>query len=73
MSAVPTIRQLWTEQDFQEALDRQLRIRVFRNDHMVDNETHIIRFTDDTVITQSGVSELTYHPRQDSQFFELKK
>ncbi|WP_410771471.1 hypothetical protein [Fontibacillus sp. BL9] len=70
---MPTIRRLLTEQDFQEALDRQLRIRVFRNDHMVDNDTLIIRFTDETVITQTGVSELTYHSRRDSQFFELKK
>ncbi|RCX15358.1 hypothetical protein DFP94_11542 [Fontibacillus phaseoli] len=70
---MPTIRRLLTEQDFQEALDRQLRIRVFRNDHMVDNNTLIIRFTDETVITQTGVSELTYHSRRDSQFFELKK
>ncbi|WP_435924049.1 hypothetical protein [Paenibacillus sp. DYY-L-2] len=70
---MPTIRRLLTEQDFQEAVDRKLRVRVFRDEHMVDNNTVIIRFTDDTIITQSGVSELTYHPRRDSQFFELRK
>lgn len=70
---MPTIRRLLTEQDFQEAIDRQFRIRVFRNDHMVDNNTVIIRMTEDTIITQTGVSDLTYHSRRDSQFFELKK
>jgi len=70
---VPTIRRLLTEQDFQEAVDRKLSVRIFRDNHMVDSSTCIIRFTDDTVITQKGVSELTYHPRSDSQFFELRK
>ncbi|MBW4839627.1 MAG: hypothetical protein KZY74_09520 [Paenibacillaceae bacterium] len=70
---MPTLRELFTEADFQEALDRKLRIRVFRDDHMIDNGSIIIRFTDDTIITQAGVSELSYHPRRECQFFELRK
>jgi len=54
-------------------LDRKLRIRVFRDDHMIDNGSMIIRFTEDTIITQAGVDELSYHPRRECQFFELKK
>lgn len=70
---MPIIRELITEQDFQEALDRQLRIRVFQNDQLIDSGSVIIRFTDETIITQSGVSELSYHPRRECQFFELRK
>ncbi|MEF2967829.1 hypothetical protein V3851_18525 [Paenibacillus sp. M1] len=70
---MPTIRRLLTEQDFEEAINRRLRVRVFRDDHIVDNDTVIIRITEENVITQTGVSELSYHSRRDSQFFELKK
>ncbi|WP_059047175.1 hypothetical protein [Paenibacillus rubinfantis] len=70
---MPTLRELFTDLDFQEALDRKLRVRVFRNDHMIDNGSIVIRFTDETIITQAGVSELAYHPRRECQFFELRK
>lgn len=70
---MPTLRELFTDLDFQEALDRKLCIRVFRDDHMIDNGSIVIRFTDDTIITQAGVSELSYHPRRECQFFELRK
>ncbi|WP_068787302.1 hypothetical protein [Paenibacillus phocaensis] len=70
---MPTLRELFTDLDFQEALDRKLRIRVFRDDHMIDNGSIVIRFTDDTIITQAGVSELSYHPRRECQFFELRR
>lgn len=70
---MPTLRELFTDFDFQEALDRKFRIRVFRDDHMIDNGSIIIRFTDNTIITQAGVSELSYHPRRECQFFELRK
>jgi len=70
---MPTLRELFTDFDFHEALDRKFRIRVFRDDHMIDNGSIIIRFTDDTIITQAGVSELSYHPRRECQFFELRK
>ncbi|MDU4697060.1 MAG: hypothetical protein E6Y08_14700 [Paenibacillus sp.] len=70
---MPTLRELFTDLDFQEALDRKLRVRVFRDDHMIDNGSIVIRFTDETIITQAGVSELAYHPRRECQFFELRK
>ncbi|MGG6314618.1 hypothetical protein [Paenibacillus macerans] len=70
---MPITRELHTDQDFQEALDRKLRIRVFQDDHLIDNGSIVIRFTDDTIITQAGVSELSYHPRRECQFFELRK
>lgn len=70
---MPTVRKLLTEQDFQEALERQLRIRVFEGHHLVDNGTVIIRLDGDTVITQKSVSDITYHSRRDCQFFEVRK
>ncbi|USB34089.1 hypothetical protein [Paenibacillus sp. YPG26] len=69
---MPIRRPLLTEQDFQEALDHQYRIRVFQDDHLVDSGGVIIRFDDQTVIVQSGVSELAYHSRRDCQFFEIR-
>lgn len=70
---MPITRELLTDADFQEALDRKQRVRVFRDDHLIENNTHIIRFTEETIITQSGVSDITYHPRRDCQFFEIRK
>lgn len=70
---MPIVRELLTEQDFQEAMDRHLRIRVFQNDQLIDTGGIIIRFTDDTIITQSGVDDLTYHSRRECQFYELRK
>ncbi|MEK8126999.1 hypothetical protein WMW72_03650 [Paenibacillus filicis] len=66
-------RRLITDQDFQEALDSQRRIRVFKDDHVIDYGGLIIRFSDDTVVIQSGVSDLTYHSRNGCEFFEMRK
>lgn len=70
---MPINRPLLTENDLQEAMERRSKIRVFQDDHMIDSGSIIIRFTDDTVITQSSVSELSYHSRRDCQFFEMTK
>lgn len=70
---MPTIRPLFTDLDFQEAVDRKLHIRVFRDNHLVEADSFVIRFTDETIITQSRISDLTYHPRKECHFFELKK
>ncbi|GIO65948.1 hypothetical protein NYE48_11550 [Paenibacillus sp. FSL M7-1455] len=68
-----TVRELLTEADFREAEEQRLPIRVFRDDHLIDSLTYIIRFTESTVITQSDVSDLTYHSRGECQFFEIRK
>ncbi|MCM3703085.1 hypothetical protein [Paenibacillus macerans] len=70
---MPITRELFTDADLQEALDRKQRVRVFRDDHLIENNTQIIRFTEETIITQSGVSDITYHPRRECQFFEIRK
>ncbi|MGG1599392.1 hypothetical protein [Paenibacillus naphthalenovorans] len=66
-------RRLLTDQDFQEAMDRQVAVRVFQNDHILDSGGIIIRFTDTSIVTQSGVSDVTYHQRNACEFFEMKK
>lgn len=70
---MPTIRRLFTDEDFQEAVQRKLHVRIFRDDHLIEANSFVIRFTDETVITQSNVSDMTYHPRKTCSFFELKK
>lgn len=66
-------RRLTTDADFQEALERGFRMRVFKDDHIVDSGGVILRFDDNTVVIQSSVSELAYHPRHACEFFELRK
>lgn len=66
-------RRLITDQDFQEALDRQVRIRVFKDDHIVDSGGVIIRFSESTIVVQSSVSDLSYHQRDQCEFFEIRK
>ncbi|AWB43804.1 hypothetical protein DCC85_05910 [Paenibacillus sp. CAA11] len=70
---MPINRPLLTDADFEEALQRRYPIRVFQDDHMIDSGSIIIRFTEDTIITQSSVSELSYHSRRTCQFFEIRK
>lgn len=65
-------RRLLTDADFQEAMDRGRRIRVFQDDHVVDSGGVIIRFEADTVVIQSSVSDLQYYSRNRCEFFEQR-
>jgi hypothetical protein len=64
---------LLTDVDFQEAMERQARLRVFKNDHIIDTGGLIVRFDDRTIVVQAGVGDLAYHIRQECEFFELRK
>ncbi|MBE7681509.1 MULTISPECIES: hypothetical protein [Paenibacillus] len=70
---MPTNRRLETEADFQEAMELQHKIRVFKNNHQIDSGGVIIRFDSQTIVVQSSVSELAYHSRTDCEFFEIRK
>ncbi|WP_106765839.1 hypothetical protein [Paenibacillus faecalis] len=70
---MPIVRPLITDQDFQEAVDLQYKIRIFKDNHLIDSGTFVIRFTDETVVTQSEVSTLGYYKRNECDFFELRK
>ncbi|CAG7625316.1 hypothetical protein ACFQI7_03360 [Paenibacillus allorhizosphaerae] len=67
------IRKLVSDQDFQEAMERQAPIRVFQNDHVVDAGGIVIRFDEKFVVIQSGVSEIAYHSRTSCEFFSMRK
>jgi hypothetical protein len=64
-------RRLITDQDLQEAMEKQVRIRVFQDDLIVDSGGIIIRFDSATVVCQSGVSDLMYHRRDECELFEM--
>ncbi|MEW9700901.1 hypothetical protein [Paenibacillus sp. SI8] len=64
---------LVTDIDFQEAVERQANVRVFKDDHIVDSDALIVRFSDTMVVIQTRVSELTYYDRDACEFFEMKK
>jgi hypothetical protein len=66
-------RRLQTDQDFHEAMVKQVQIRVFQNEHMVDSGKIISRFDDRTVVLQAGVSHVSYHSREACEFFELMR
>lgn len=66
-------QRLVADRDFQEAMDRQAPVRVFRDDQIVDSGGVITRFTETFVVTQSGVSDVSYHSRNDCEFFEMRK
>ncbi|UVI30764.1 hypothetical protein [Paenibacillus spongiae] len=64
---------LLTDQDFNEAMERQTKLRVFQDDHVVDMGGVIVRFDDQTVVVQTGVSEISYHDRRKCEFFEMRR
>jgi hypothetical protein len=66
-------RRLLTDQDFKEAMDRQSGIRVFQNDQVVASGGIITRFDNQSVVLQAGVSDISYHQREQCEFFEMKK
>ena len=63
---------LQTDADFQEALDKEKKIRVFQDNQIIDNKAIIVRFDDQKIVTQASIGDITYHPRQDCEFFLLK-
>ncbi|CAH1217275.1 hypothetical protein PAECIP111893_04247 [Paenibacillus plantiphilus] len=66
------VRRLISDQDFNEAMERGTRLRVFKDDHIIDTGGIIIRFDDDMVAIQSSVSDISYHSRAACEFFSMK-
>lgn len=65
-------RRLNTDADFEEAMNGKRRIRVFQDNHQINNGGQIIRFDQKTIVIQSSVSDLAYHGRDECEFFEIK-
>ncbi|MEC0230387.1 hypothetical protein [Paenibacillus alba] len=66
-------QRLVTNVDFQEAMDRQAPVRIFKDDHIVDTNAIILRFSEKTIVVQTRVSDLTYYDRDACEFFEMKR
>lgn len=66
-------RRLETDQEFNEAMEKQALIRIFKDDHIIDSGVVITRFDDQTIVVQSGVSGLFYYSRTACEFFETKQ
>jgi hypothetical protein len=65
-------RRLVTNEDFEEAMERGFRLRVYKDDHIIDTGGVIVRFDDRTVVCQSSVSDVAYHERSACEFFEIR-
>lgn len=66
-------RRLETDEDFKEAMERQVHVRVFQHDYIINSGGIISKFDDTIISIQGSVSELTYHRRDQCEFFEMKK
>lgn len=66
-------RRLNTDSDFEEVIEQQQRIRVFQNNQLIDSSSLVVRFDDNLIVTQSGVSDIAYHNRKECEFFVLRK
>ena len=66
-------RRLLTDQDFAEAMELQMGIRVFKDNYIVDSGGVIIQFNEKTVVLQAGVGDLSYLSREACEFFGIKK
>ncbi|CAM3619399.1 hypothetical protein [Marinicrinis lubricantis] len=66
-------QKLVTDADLDEAMEREARIRVFQDDHMVGTGGTIVRYTEDMVVIQNSVSDVTYYRRDECEFFEMRK
>ncbi|MCA0757384.1 hypothetical protein KP806_20200 [Paenibacillus sp. N4] len=66
-------RRLGSDRDFEEMIEKQLRIRVFQNNQIIDAGSVVVRFDDNVIVTQSGIGDISYHSRQDCEFYELKR
>jgi hypothetical protein len=66
-------RRLVTDADLLDAMERQIGMRVFEDDHIVHSGGAIVRFDDRTVVIQASVSDLSYYNRGSCEFFELRK
>ncbi|OWA34463.1 hypothetical protein B9G55_19405 [Saccharibacillus sp. O16] len=68
-----TNRRLETELDFQEAMEQERTVRVFKDDEMIEAGGLIIRFDASMVAIQSSVSDLGYYDRHYCEFYELRR
>lgn len=66
------LRKLMTDRDFQEAVEQDSLVRVFQHNQIIEHRAIVVRFDEQKVITQSDVSDLMYHNRDECEFYLLK-
>ncbi|MCL6457355.1 MAG: hypothetical protein K6T85_05050 [Gorillibacterium sp.] len=66
-------RRLLTDQDFEEAMELQMGLRVFKDNYIVESGGIIIQFNEKTVVLQAGIGDLSYLARESCEFFGIKK
>lgn len=64
---------LTTDEELQEAIDKQLQVRIFKGDLLIEARAVIVRYDDRLIVTQSGVSDLGYYQRADCECFALRR
>lgn len=65
-------RRLENDQDFADAMEQQMGIRVFRDNYIVDSGGKIVQYDEKVVVIQSGVGDLSYLSRESCEFFGIR-
>ncbi|MCQ4086773.1 hypothetical protein [Saccharibacillus sp. JS10] len=66
-------RRLETDLEFQEAMEQERVVRVFRDDEMINAGGMIVRFEPSMIAIQSSVSDMDYYDREQCEFYELRR
>ncbi|MFS0727988.1 hypothetical protein [Paenibacillus sp. 1P07SE] len=67
------MRRLASARDFAEVVENGRNVRVFKDDLLIEDRAVIVRFDDTLVVTQSSVSDIAYHDRQECEFYEIRR
>ena len=65
-------RRLENDQDFADAMEQQMGIRVFRDNYIVDSGGKIVQYDEKVVVIQYGVGDLSYLSRESCEFFGIR-
>ncbi|ANF97320.1 hypothetical protein [Paenibacillus bovis] len=64
---------LETDDDFQDAMERQSVLRIFRGDDLIESSVKIVRFDENRIVVQADISDMKYYARQECEFFEQRQ
>ncbi|WP_458122098.1 hypothetical protein [Paenibacillus sp. Z6-24] len=64
---------LENDEDFQDAMDRQSVLRIFRGDDLIESSVKIVRFDENRIVVQADISDMKYYGRQECEFFEQRQ
>ncbi|WP_017813011.1 MULTISPECIES: hypothetical protein [Paenibacillus] len=64
---------LETDDDFQDAMEQQSVLRIFRGDDLIESSVKIVRFDENRIVVQADISDMKYYDRSECEFFEQRK